>query len=118
MWYTKAVMKLIAFLVITVAVLGLVPAVVCAMPPDCPMPRPSAADECCAPLEGWAATVCQRHLVTVAPVLPAPPVFSSAMTLSTAALVALTAPEPAALPDTPAPAASAPRFLLTHTFRL
>lgn len=110
-------MKLTAVLVITVAVLGLAPAVVCAMPPDCPMTQSSAQD-CCVPLEGWAGAACQQHLVTVTPVPPATPVFSSAMVPSMTGLAAFVAPDPSVLPDTPAPAAAVPRFLLTHTFRL
>ena len=105
-------------MVVAVGLLGLAPAVVCAMPSDCPMARqPAAAHDCCLPA-GMATAPCHATQAVAGPAQTATALHHS-VSLPVSTAVALDAPAAFAIPHPAAtPVAAVPRFLLTHTFRL
>lgn len=112
-------------MIVAVGLLGLAPAVVCAMPPDCPMTQSQAsAHDCCLPagqdqpMEGMTTAPCHTTQTAATPA-PSPAAFHGVPSLSVVATALLDAPA-AFAGFTPAatPVAAVPRFLLTHTFRL
>jgi hypothetical protein len=121
-------------MIVAVGLLGLAPAVVCAMPPtcppavggECPMTQsPAAAHDCCEPAgqaglpaDGVAAAPC--HAVTVAPSIAPPSTLAALLTSIPLSAVLFTVRPSTALRTDGVDvfAASPPRFLLTHAFRL
>jgi len=107
--------------ILAMALVGVAPAVVCAMPPECPMAQAPLSHSCCTqmpatPGDGWTKTPCHPEVVSAlaARFLEATP--SVLPFLGVAALS--TSPDCSAPLLVSAPPSTVPRFLLTHTFRL
>ncbi len=111
---TRGVVNILV--IVAVGLLGLAPAVVCAMPSDCPMtPQPAAAHDCCTPV---AMAPCHATQTAATPAQTAPTLHSSVILPVLAdAVVDAPAVMVSAAPAA-TPVAAVPRFLLTHAFRL
>lgn len=106
-------------MMMAVALIGLTPVVVCAMPPECPMSQ-AAARACCLPAlpqHGMARPPCHPQTIPAVSVrhhAPSAPLLGPGALALLAASPALTAAAVVSV----IPASAVPRFLLTHTFRL
>ena len=108
--------------VVAMALVGVAPAVVCAMPPECPMSQISSAmtRTCCTAVvpsgDGWAKAPCHPQVVSalVARIVDATPSLVPAFLVAAVS----TSPELSTPLLVSAPPSTVPRFLLTHTFRL